>query len=177
MTGTQVTNSSPHSKTVTVDGGRKLQITGIGNVTINESHGLITLQNVFLIPELVNTNLISWSCIAEKRLTTTRTENSFTIYKPNSKEVIGVANANSTGLYILKPRNLTHTSPSPATSMTGTNDSDISPLPRSHSYSTWSLIQNRSPQQVTWKHATHVNSPNPPNHTSLLLPNHDSNSH
>ncbi|KAH0605696.1 uncharacterized protein H6S33_004153 [Morchella sextelata] len=59
MTGTQVTNPSPYSGTVTVGDGRKLQITGIRNITINGSHGPITLQNVFLIPELGNINLMS----------------------------------------------------------------------------------------------------------------------
>jgi hypothetical protein len=104
MTGTQVTNPSPYSGTVTIGGDRKLKIIGIENVTINGSHGLITLQNVFLIPELGNTNLMSWSCIAKKGFTTIGTENAFTIYKPNSKEIIGVANASSTGLYIFETK-------------------------------------------------------------------------
>jgi hypothetical protein len=33
-------------------------------------------------------------------------ENGFTIYKPNSKEIIGVANANSSGLYIFEIKEL-----------------------------------------------------------------------
>jgi hypothetical protein len=41
--GTQDTNSSLHIGTFTVGGGRKLHITGIGNVTINGSHDFITL--------------------------------------------------------------------------------------------------------------------------------------
>jgi hypothetical protein len=59
MTETQVTNPSPYSGTVTVGGWRKLQITGIGNVTFNGPYSPITLQNGFLIPEPDNTNLTS----------------------------------------------------------------------------------------------------------------------
>jgi hypothetical protein len=59
MTGTVVTNSSLYSETVTVGGGRKLKITGIGNITIDGSHGPITLHNLCLIPELGKVNLIS----------------------------------------------------------------------------------------------------------------------
>ncbi|KAH0603263.1 uncharacterized protein H6S33_008267 [Morchella sextelata] len=166
MTGTQVTTPSPYSGTVSVSSHRKLKITGIGNVTNNGSHGPITLRNVFLIPELANTNLISLSCIIEMAFTTTGTENVVTIYKPNILVFT-----------FLKPRNLAHTSLSQPDSMTSTNDSDISPLPHSYDYATWSPTQNLSPQQVTWKHGTDVNSPNPPNHTSLLLPNHDRDNH
>jgi hypothetical protein len=61
MTGTQVTNPSSYSGTVTVGGGRKLQITRIGNVTINGSHSLITLQNVFVISDNRN-----WKCYHQK---------------------------------------------------------------------------------------------------------------
>lgn len=104
MTRTLVIDSTPNTGTITVRGGHKLQITGIGNVTINGSHGLITLQNVFLIPEieLGKTNLMSWSCTVKRGFTTTGTEDRFMIYKPNSNETIGIANANSTGLYIFE---------------------------------------------------------------------------
>ncbi|KAH0603957.1 uncharacterized protein H6S33_006988 [Morchella sextelata] len=106
MTETQVTNASSYSGTVTFGGWRKLQITGIGNITINRLYSPITLQNVFLIPELDNTNLMSWSYIAKKRFTTIGTENGFTIYKLNNMYIIAVANANSTGLYIFETKEL-----------------------------------------------------------------------
>jgi hypothetical protein len=110
MTGMQITNPSNHNGTVIVGGRQKLQITGIGNVTINGSYGPFTVQNIFLIAELRNTNLMSWSCIAKKGFTT-GPENGFTIYKPNSKEIIGVANANNTGIYIFETKELcTHIS-------------------------------------------------------------------
>lgn len=60
MSGSLVQNTSHTSATVTVAGGRKLEITRVIEASLQTPQGLIQVKRVLQVPELGYSSLVSW---------------------------------------------------------------------------------------------------------------------